>query len=186
MGGVGTGKSTLAKHIGQKMGIKRVSSDRIRKTLGNVPLNKRVPSEERDQLYSKEMSERTYNKLLDKMEKEITDGKPIVIDATFSNQASRSKVLERLEKYDVSILFVEVEAPESVVKERLRQRDIEQNIISDARVEDFHMLKERYNAPDEIEAQQKISISTNQPLEETIYELYTKLVDSNIRLPNIT
>ncbi|NIT60876.1 MAG: phosphotransferase, partial [Aliifodinibius sp.] len=57
MGGVGTGKTTLAKHFEQKFDIDRFSSDRIRKSLAGVSLHERTPDEQRDRLYTRSMSE---------------------------------------------------------------------------------------------------------------------------------
>ncbi len=64
MGGVGTGKSTIAKRLASELDWPVFSSDEIRKTLAGVPLTQRTPSELRAKIYSARMTQKTYRKLL--------------------------------------------------------------------------------------------------------------------------
>jgi aminoglycoside phosphotransferase family enzyme/predicted kinase len=180
MGGVGTGKTTLAKHFEQKFDIDRFSSDRIRKSMAGVPLQKRTPDKERDQLYTRSMSEQTYQALAEKMEACIKKGQSVILDATFSNRRSREKLVQRFREEGVDYLFVEANAPEEVIKSRLKQRDQEDDVVSDARLEDFEALKNRYHPPSEIGDDNLISVQTDQPVEQTIRSLYIELADRHI------
>lgn len=184
MGGVGTGKTTLAKHFEQKFSIDRFSSDRIRKSMVGVALQKRTPEEQREKLYSKSMSERTYQTLVEKMEACIKEGKSVIMDATFSSSSSREKLVQRFRELDIDYLFVETTAPDSVIKSRLKKRDEEDDIVSDARLEDFETLDNRYSPPTEMENENLISVQTDQPVEETIGTLYFELADRNITSRN--
>ena len=56
----GSGKTTVARELARKWGAIHIRSDAVRKHLGNVPLEARGTSD----LYSPEMSERTYDRLL--------------------------------------------------------------------------------------------------------------------------
>jgi hypothetical protein len=127
------------------------------------------------------MSERTYQALEEKMEECIKDGKSVILDATFSYRSSREQLLKRFQELDVSYLFIEATAPDQVLKSRLKQRDQQDGIVSDARLEDFETLNSRYNAPSEIAEDNRISLQTDQPVEETIRTLYFELADRNIR-----
>ncbi|MDZ7658256.1 AAA family ATPase [Fodinibius sp.] len=180
MGGVGTGKTTLAKHFEQKFNIDRFSSDRIRKSMAGVPLQERTPSEQRDKLYNRSMSEQTYQSLVEKMEECFKDGKSVILDATFSNKMAREKLVRRFRELEVNYLFVEAQAPEEVIKSRLKQRDQQDDIVSDARLEDFELLKSRYSPPTEIADENLISVQTDQAVEQTIRTLYFELADRNI------
>ena len=180
MGGVGTGKTTLAEHFEQKFNIDRFSSDRIRKSKAGLALQKRTPAEQRDQLYSSLMSERTYQTLIERMEECIGEGESAILDATFSNRTSRTKLVKRFGEMGVNYLYIEAKAPEEVVKSRLKQRDHEDEVVSDARLEDFETLKERYTPPSEIGDANLISVETDQPVEQTINTLYFELADRNI------
>ena len=180
MGGVGTGKTTLAKHVEQKFTIDRFSSDRIRKSMAGIPLQQRTPAEQRRQLYTKSMSERTYQKLLEKMEACIQEGKSVILDATFSNRAAREKLIGEFEELGIRFLFVEVQAPEQVIKSRLKQRNDQDDVVSDARIEDFEILNNRYDPPTEIADAHLITVQSDQPVEQTIRTLYFALADRNI------
>ncbi|PAU94476.1 phosphotransferase [Aliifodinibius salipaludis] len=184
MGGVGTGKTTLAKHFEQKFNIDRFSSDRIRKSMAGLDLQKRTPAEQRDKLYTQLMSEQTYQTLIEKIEKCIGEGKSVILDATFSNRAVREKVIRRLGELETDYLFVEAKAAEDVVKSRLKQREGEDDVVSDARLEDFETLKNRYSPPSEIGDENLISVQTDQPVEQTIRTLYFELADRNISNSN--
>lgn len=181
MGGVGTGKSTLARHFEQTLGLARFSSDRIRKEMADLPLKERPPKEERDKLYSRRMSEKTYAALLDKMETELVEGKSVVLDATFSSRESRQRLVNRLQGIEASYLFVEATAPDEVVRERLKNRDNEK-VVSDARLEDFEALQQKYDTPTDIDVSHLIKVDTEQSLPDTTAKLYVALADNNLRM----
>jgi aminoglycoside phosphotransferase family enzyme/predicted kinase len=181
MGRVGTGKSTLARHLQKKLHIERFSSDRIRKQLAEVPVGERPPKEKRDALYSSEMSEKTYQKLLDEAAACLQKGESVILDATFSSVSSRRKLKEKLAIQDAKLLFVEAQASDETIKDRLRSRNSQQDVVSDARLEDFATLDERYHAPNELDANQVIAVDTNRQVEETIEQLYQKLIEINLQ-----
>jgi len=53
-------------------------------------------------------------------------------------------------------------------------------VISDARREDFEMLNSGYSSPDELDEKKIIHVSTDRSLDETIQELYKKMIDHHI------
>ena len=65
MGGVGTGKSTIAKRLASELDWSLFSSDETRKTLAGVPIPQRTPSELRAKIYSARMTQKTYRTLLE-------------------------------------------------------------------------------------------------------------------------
>jgi aminoglycoside phosphotransferase family enzyme/predicted kinase len=180
MGGVGTGKTTLAKHFEQKFNIDRFSSDRIRKSMAGVSLQQRTPAGQRDKLYSPSVSGQTYQTLFDKMAQHAAKGKSVILDATFSSRESREKAIGEIQELGADYLFIESKASEQVIKSRLKERDQQDDVVSDARLEDFETLKSRYNSPTEIRKEHLISVLTDQPVEQTIRSLYLALADRNI------
>jgi uncharacterized protein len=58
MGGVGTGKSTIAKWLASDLDWPLFSSDETRKILAGVPLTQRTPSELRAKIYSARMTQK--------------------------------------------------------------------------------------------------------------------------------
>lgn len=180
MGRVGTGKSTLARHLIDVLSLPHFSSDRIRKKLAGVPLTERPALEERKKLYSEAMSDRTYSELRRQAKTLGSDGKSVVLDATYSRKSEREKIISTLEKADMDYIFVEAQAPNEVIRQRLSKRGKQQDVISDARLEDFEKLVSMYQSPEEAGGDHHISVGTDQLLDQTIEELYLKLAERNI------
>jgi predicted kinase len=175
MGRIGTGKSTLAKHLSKVLKIDHFSSDRIRKNLAGLPLYERPNTTEREKLYSTEMSEKTYQHLFEKTITYIESGRSVVIDATFSSRSTRSELLEVLNSMNSNYMFIETQASDETIISRLKARDIEKDIVSDARLEDFEKLSSRYESPDELPDKYFLQVSTQTDLPETLEILYRKL-----------
>ncbi len=180
MGQVGTGKSTLANHLAEKLGAASFSSDRFRKTMAGLPLYKRTPPAKRKEIYSAEISDKIYEKLSEKAEDQIKKGGCAILDATYSSRSRRENLIKIMETQKASYFFIEATASDSLIRKRLKSRNKENNVTSDARVEDFEKLSRGYNPPREIKPQYLISVDTNQPVSETIEELYTMLVKKNV------
>jgi len=180
MGRVGTGKSTLANHVADRLNLKIFSSDSVRKTLAGLPLDKRTPTADRSSIYASEMTSRTYKSLTKSAVQEVEGGQSVVLDATFSSRERRQKLRDQLEGKSIPYLFVEARASDETIISRLEERVDKEGVISDARREDFEMLDSGYSAPDELESEQLIQVSTNQPPDETINDLYRKIIDRHI------
>lgn len=180
MGKVGTGKSTLARHTHKKLSIEYFSTDEIRKKLAGLPLEKRTPSSKRDMLYSAEMSEKTYRQLFNKAESNIRAGKSVILDGTFSSSSSRKKLVKKLQPLNIQLLFIEAQASENVIKQRLKDRETQNDVVSDARIEDYDKLDRRYEPPEELETKQLVEVNTDSDLENTIEQLYRALAKRNI------
>ncbi|TYP92193.1 hypothetical protein LX73_2446 [Fodinibius salinus] len=178
MGRVGSGKSTMARHLAEKLNIKRYSSDRIRKQMAGLSLKERSPESKRDKVYSKEMSDKTYQKLLDNAVQSLEGGESVILDATYSKRGAREKLMKVI---DESILFIETEAPDMIIKERLQARENEEGVVSDARLEDFEALANRFEEPKKIPEECMLKISTNCSVGESQKWLYKKLADINIQ-----
>ncbi|REL38735.1 phosphotransferase [Rhodohalobacter sp. SW132] len=180
MGRVGTGKSTLANHLANRLGIKSFSSDTVRKSLAGLPLDKRTPASDRPSLYTPDMTSKTYGRLTNSAIREIPKGRHAILDATFSNAERRQELKDELGKQSISYLFIEARASEKTIIGRLEAREEKQDVISDARREDFEMLNSGYSSPDELDEKQIIHVSTDMSLDETIQELYKKMIDHHI------
>src|SRR4030095_1955393 len=162
MGGVGTGKSTIAKRLASELDWALFSSDETRKTLAAIPLTQRTPSELRSKMYSARMTQKTYRKL-------VGDGfaaigscsqgrRPrlppprngVILDATFSTRALRKFLRDECKKANVPIQLIELEADPDEIKNRLKLRDERTAETSDARLEDFEKLNAAYQPPSEL------------------------------------
>lgn len=181
MGRVATGKSTLAQYIANKLRIRLFSSDRVRKKGAGLPLDKRPPEAERMNLYSEEMTQKIYATLRHETKTCIQNDQSVALDATFSSRDSREKLVEAMEAIDAAYLFIEAHSPDKTIIARLRSRDREIETISDARMEDFEMLDNRYEKPNEIDSSNILSIDTDHSFNETCKKLYKKLANRNVK-----
>jgi uncharacterized protein len=150
MGGVGTGKSTIAKRLASELDWPVFSSDEIRKRLAGVLLTQRTPPELRAKIYSAQMTRQTYRKLLVDALATLKENRGVILDATFSTRALRKVLRHECNTANVPFQFVELEVDASEIKKRLKTRDEKSSETSDARLEDFQKLSAAYEPPSEL------------------------------------
>ena len=161
----GTGKSVLSRALSERLLAIHFNSDVVRKELAGIP-----PSEHRFEpfesgLYAPEMTERTYEELLRRAEKELSAGRDVVLDATYRARKHREAVLHLAERLHARALFILCEAPEEVVRERLLLRARKEGEPSDGRWEIYLSQKERFEPPEEIPAESLLRLETTAPPE---------------------
>lgn len=178
MGRVGTGKSTQARMLAERLGWSRLSSDIIRKKLAGVPLYQRGSTMERRALYSREKSKQTYQTLLHHAKTLLEQNKSVVMDATFSSKQQRDELQTSLCTAASKCFLIEITASEKTIKSRLALREQDDQEVSDARLEDFETLNQRYEAPLAYEKNHIVSISSDGPPEETAFEVLKLLITS--------
>ncbi len=176
MGRPGTGKSTQAQALRDALGWEVVSSDRVRKTLADVPLHERPDAATRTQLYSADMSARTYATLADRAAERAQNGQSTILDATYSRCSTRNALRERLHDVSIQPIFVELTAPDEALKQRLDARTTQSDVVSDARAEDFEMLTARYEAPDALEDARHVRVSAHDNPDITTLDLLKQLI----------
>jgi len=176
MGRIGTGKSTVRKKLSRLFGIPAYSSDRIRKLLAGLPPEQASPQEIHSYLYSQEMSEETYEKLYEKSIEELKHHRSVVLDATFSRREKRLDLVKRLDHAGYPYFFIEMKSSDPVIKKRLKYREEAENVVSDARLENFENLDAIYQKPTELKGDQLIEINTEQHKKETLSEIVTKIM----------
>jgi aminoglycoside phosphotransferase family enzyme/predicted kinase len=178
MGRVGTGKSTIAKRLASELNWPVFSSDEVRKTLAGVPLSQRTPAELRDKIYSTEMTQRTYRRLIKdslaaigcsrgRRPRPLQSHNGVVLDATFSTRALRKFLCDECKKANMPFHFVELEIDPNEIKKRLKARDEKTAETSDARLEDFQKLSAAYEAPSEL-APGLIRVSTTTSVSDAV------------------
>jgi len=174
MGRVGTGKTTVARQLASELDWPIFSSDKIRKTLAGIPLTERTAPELRDKMYSKQMTEQTYKKLVEDGLAALATHNGVILDATFSTRANRDFLREQCAKANVRLQVVELDADLGQIKRRLNARDETSAEISDARLEDFEKLNAAYEPPSEL-ARDLIKISTNNSVSNAVKAVLQRL-----------
>ncbi len=192
MGGVGTGKSTIAKQLASELDWPVFSSDETRKTLAGVPLTQRTPSESRAKIYSARMTQKTYRKLVKDglggiicsrerpdMSGPLQPRNGVILDATFSTRALRKFLRDECTRANVPIQFIELEVGPDEIKKRLKLRDGKTAEASDARLEDFEKLSVAYEPPSEL-GPDLISISTAGSISDAVKAILQCLTEKQI------
>lgn len=182
MGRVGTGKSTLAQALGRVFNWPIISTDFIRKKLAGVPSYVRVDPEERKQLYSQAMSDRTYASMIESGLDALGACRGAVLDATFGRLADREALMNAVWSRSGEVFFIELTAIPAVIRERLAERERRLDIVSDARLEDIDHLYARYQPPDELSSDVIVRHDGSRPIDSIINELLVGLAERHVRL----
>jgi aminoglycoside phosphotransferase family enzyme/predicted kinase len=121
----GSGKSTTARTLARQSGAIQIRSDAVRKHLGGVALDAAGDAS----LYSPDMTQKTYDRLLDLGIKLASQGYTVILDAKYDRQAVRSQVIEQVQAHGIPLEILHCTAPDDVLRDRVQQR---QGDISDA------------------------------------------------------
>jgi uncharacterized protein len=158
----GTGKSTTARQIAAQFSAIHIRSDAVRKHLGGIPLNQRGD----DDLYTPEMTQKTYGRLLELGLALASQGYPVVLDAKYDRVALRQAVIEQANSHDIPLQIIYCDAPVEVLTERLNQRrgdiaDATAELLAQQHFESFTAAEQAYVK----------SINTTEPLEPQLNNL---------------
>ena len=175
MGRVASGKSTVARLAGEALGWPVFSSDRTRKELAGVAPNLRGDAAARAQLYQKSMTDLTYETILNRAIESVREKGGAILDATFNQRAQRDLLRATLEAAGIRYRLVEITASDEEIITRLRSREASRKEVSDARLEDFELLRARYEPFHPNEAHSPIASQSN--AETTTTEVLKAMID---------
>ena len=145
----GSGKSYWGQRLGPALGALCLRSDIERKRLLGLPPEARPANpQERAARYSLEMSARTYERLRELTQQHLKSGFAVMVDATFLS-ADALKSFEALgERLGVPSVLMRCEAPEAVLRDRVRARESAASDPSDADEAVLHaQLREKVSLP---------------------------------------
>ncbi len=171
MGRIGTGKSTIAAKLSESLGWDIFSSDIIRKQLASIPLTKHPDKKVREKIYCDTMTQNTYNEILRKALENAERGISSLVDATYGSKKRRIKLIDALMKKNIRFFFVELKAEDKLIKERLKEREDQPAMTSDARLKDFGKLSAGYHSPNALELTNHIVIDTTGPLNKILFDI---------------
>lgn len=120
----GSGKSTIAKQLARQSGAIQIRSDAVRKHLGGVALDEKGDAA----LYSPEMTQKTYDRLLNLGITLASQGYTVILDAKYDRQELRLPVIEQAKAAGIPLEILHCDAPVEVLHDRISQR----SDISDA------------------------------------------------------
>jgi uncharacterized protein len=114
----GSGKSTTARYLARKLGAIQIRSDAVRKHLGGVGLLEKGGEE----LYSQEMTNKTYSRLLELGIILAKQGYTVILDGKYDRVSLRSVVIEKAQASQIPLQIVSCEAPVEILRKRLIER----------------------------------------------------------------
>ncbi len=177
----GSGKTVVSGNIAQKLHGIHIRSDIERKRLAGLkPLER---NQERNALYSEEISLQTYRRLLDVATICLKAGISIIVDATFLKRCHRKMFMELAKELKAPCRILHCYALESVLMERVRNRALMDNDASDADTEVLMMQFERQEMLTEGEKKIAIAIDTEEKMDAAAIAM---LLQSNPHLKNPT
>jgi predicted kinase len=161
MAGVsGSGKSTVASDLARGLGGVTVRSDAVRKSIAGLNWNDRGTTGLDQGIYAPEMTERTYDGLLQRAGAVIASGRWAVLDATYAQKRYRQDARLWAGKRAVPFAILHCTAPLSVLEARLAQRMVAGTDLSDADIEIMRRQLSVFEPFDQDEAEHVIKADT--------------------------
>ncbi len=105
----GSGKTTIARFFSTHSGALHLNSDFLRRELGLMGN------------YKPEDKERVYSTLLQRAKTGLLAGRDVIVDSTFYKESFRTSFRNLAEMCRVPLVWVEVCAQESTIRERLKK-----------------------------------------------------------------
>jgi len=134
---MGTGKTTLARAMSEKLKLPVIHSDAVRKALAGLAPTTRASYEFGQGIYAADFSRRTYTEMLRLAQARLAAGQSVILDGSYKRAEERKRVRQLARSHGAAVLFVYCECDPAVARERLGIRLTDPEAISDGRVELF-------------------------------------------------
>jgi aminoglycoside phosphotransferase family enzyme/predicted kinase len=128
----GTGKTTLARGIGDSVGWTVVRSDEVRHDIAGVAPGRHARAAFEAGPYDTPTSEATYSELVRRAREMLGAGESVVLDATWTNRRWRALAQEAAAATSSDLVELCCRAPGPMAAERIRTRAAADSDISDA------------------------------------------------------
>lgn len=118
----GTGKSTLAQGLGDRLGATVLRSDETRKELAGMSLTASAAADLDEGLYAPDFTAKTYEALLERAATALGFGETVILDASWADEAWRNRARRVAEDASADLTELRCEAPTELAARRLRER----------------------------------------------------------------
>lgn len=119
---MGTGKSTLARTLQERLGWVLISSDTTRKRLVQLEAGKLQQAAYGEGLYTPSWNARTYQAMFDQAAHHLATGRSVILDATFSQRVHRHAAAQEATLHGANLVFIECQCPREIALQRLARR----------------------------------------------------------------
>jgi len=151
----GSGKSTVAREIARQSGAIHIRSDAVRKHLGGIGIRDRGDAS----LYTPEMTQKTYDQLLNLGISLAQSGYTVVLDAKYDRQELRQKAIAQATAHNLPLKILHCTAPMEVLRDRVHKRSGD---IADATVD--VLAKQSYEPFTEAEQPFVVTVDSTQEI----------------------
>lgn len=128
----GSGKTWLTDRIIDQLDAVRVRSDIERKRLTGTAIDARAAADIAAGIYSEDMTKTTYQHLREVAAAIVSGGYSAIVDAAFLRAWQRELFAELAVEQGVPLRILNVTAPESILRQRIRERQQRGDDASDA------------------------------------------------------
>ena len=156
----GSGKSTVAGTLLERLGAVRLRSDVERKRLHGLPPAARTGAGLEGAIYTADDTERTYRRLADLAQVGMEAGFPIIVDATCLKRWQRDQFRRLAANDGVPFAIVSCIAPDAVLRERVTRRIQENADASEAGLAVLDHQAKIHDVLGEDEIAQTITVDT--------------------------
>ncbi|BAT70833.1 conserved hypothetical protein [Thermosulfidibacter takaii ABI70S6] len=144
---VGSGKSTVAQALSEKLNGEVFNSDVVRKEMAGLKPFESAKSDFTQGIYTQEFTDKVYEELAKRAIETVKKGKIAILDATFKSKNYRTLLRKLCSEKNIPVKFFYLDVPEEEIKKRLEKREKEKT-VSDA---DFNIYLKMKNSFDPIE-----------------------------------
>ena len=180
-GGIASGKSTLARRLGDALSAPVVDADRTRKWMLGMAPTEHADSDAWAGPYDPRFSERVYAEVLARADAVLASGRPVILDATFRTAKARADARALAAARGVPFRLLQCDAPVDVCRERVAKRDRETS-VSDGRVAIFDAFRAGYQPITEIAEPELVRIDTGGTPESALAQVEEALATWPARL----
>jgi predicted kinase len=152
----GSGKTTVAKQLAKRIGAIHIRSDAVRKHLAGIGISERGG----DELYTPQMSQATYDRLLELGKMLVDEGYSVILDAKYDRHRWRKPAIDYARSDNIPLQIIHCSAPVEVLRDRISQRTQD---ISDATVDLLVQQQVTAESFSELERAYVTTIDTTEP-----------------------
>lgn len=128
----GSGKTWLSQQLLEAWDVIRVRSDIERKRLHGLAPHARSGSDVEQGIYSDASNRHTYARVAELARSILSTGFPVMVDAAFLKRNQRERLRALAREMHVPFMILDIQVPESLLRERLRQRARQTREVSEA------------------------------------------------------
>ncbi len=165
-----TGKTTLARALGQMLGWPVIESDRVRKTLAGMAPTDRAAVPFGAGIYSPDFFGRTYAEMRRQAALHLAAGQPVILDGSYKRAGERELVRQLAREHGAAAVFVYCECSRAEARRRAGLRLSDPQAISDGRVELFEAQSRDFD-PLGAGDRPLLRLDTNRELPQVLEEL---------------